>query len=407
MYIRARSPFPICRGSEMTETMARTERPATTQAIVELVSQARATGRRLEVVGGGTKRAIGATPATDTVISLAAMDAVLDYAPEELVLTVQPGARLADLEVLVAAQGQMLPFEPPHLTGLLAAAGLPTLGGALAANLSGPRRIRAGAARDHFLGFEAVTGRGERVRGGGKVVKNVTGYDLSKLMAGSWGTLAVLTEVTIKVLPAARIERTLLIFGLGDAQANEVMTLAMGSNADISGAAHLPRSIAVRSAVGAGKAVTALRIDGFAASVAARVQNLTATLADFGLFESLEGDDSRRFWRQVREVEAFSGTVAPLWRISAPPAQGWRIGAALGVEPLYDWAGGLVWLPSDQPAAVRAAAKALGGHATLYRGDLGVAPFEPLDGALAALTGRVKAAFDPDGVLNPGRMGGS
>ncbi|MGH6967036.1 MAG: FAD-binding protein, partial [Phenylobacterium sp.] len=174
----------------MPKDALKTERPADAAQVLELVADAGAAGRRLEVVGGGTKRSIGAVRDADAVLSLASLDKVIDYAPEELVLTAQPGAKLADLEELVAAKGQMLPFEPPHLIRLLGAKGDPTLGGALAANLSGPRRIRAGAARDHFLGFEAVTGRGEAVKAGGKVVKNVTGYDLSKLMAGSWGTLA-------------------------------------------------------------------------------------------------------------------------------------------------------------------------------------------------------------------------
>ena len=173
----------------------------------------------------------------------------------------------------MAAQGQMLPFEPPHLTRLLGAKGEPTLGGTLAANLSGPRRIRAGAARDHFLGFEAVTGRGELVKAGGKVVKNVTGYDLSKLMAGSWGTLAVLTEVTIKVLPAPRTELTLLLFGLDDARACEAM--APGDERAGRGLRRRPPAASARAARAPLKgemAVTALRLEGFAASVAARAE---------------------------------------------------------------------------------------------------------------------------------------
>ena len=179
------------------------------------------------------------------------MSKVIDYAPEELVLTAQAGVKLATLEKLVAAEGQMLPFEPPDLGRLLGAQAKPfggqaTLGGTLAGNLSGPRRIRAGAARDHFLGFQAVTGRGELMKAGGKVVKNVTGYDLCKLMAGSWGTLAVLTEVTLKVLPAARTELTLLLFGLDDARAGEVMTRALNAPAEVSGAAHLPATVAAR-----------------------------------------------------------------------------------------------------------------------------------------------------------------
>ena len=380
----------------MLDLGLRTETPKTAAEVVELVAD----GRKWEIVGGGTKRGIGAVRGADAVLSLAGLSKVIDYAPEELVLTAQPGVTLATLEKLVAAEGQMLPFEPPHLGKLLGAKGQPTLGGALAANLSGPRRIRAGAARDHFLGLEAVTGRGELMKAGGRVVKNVTGYDLAKLMAGSWGTLAVLTEVTIKVLPAARGELTLLFFGLDDVRAAEAMTRALNAPVEVSGAAHLPERTAARAPLKAGLAVTALRLEGFAASVAARAEHLAAALKDFGRIEQIEAQLSRDFWVQVREVEAFWKDPRPLWRISVPPASGWRVGEAVAGEALYDWGGGLVWLLSD--ADPRPAVRALGGHATLYRGE-GLA-FEPLAGPLAALTARVKAAFDPAGVLNPGRM---
>ena len=384
----------------MLDLAARAETPKTAAEVVELVADAGAAGRALEVVGGGTKRAIGAVAGADAILSLAGLAKVIDYAPEELVLTAQAGVKLATLEKLVAAEGQMLPFEPPHLGKLLGARGQPTLGGALAANQSGPRRIRAGAARDHFLGFEGVSGRGELVKAGGRVVKNVTGYDLCKLMAGSWGTLAVLTEVTIKVLPAARTELSLLFFGLDDRRAGEAMTRALNAPVDVSGAAHLPAATAARAPLKGELAVTALRLEGFAASVAARADHLAMALKDFGRVEQLDGALSRDFWVQVREVEAFWKDPRPLWRVSVPPAAGWRLGEAVAGDLLYDWGGGLIWLMSDDDP--RAAVRKLGGHATLYRGE-GLA-FEPLAGPLAALTARVKAAFDPNGVLNPGRL---
>jgi glycolate oxidase FAD binding subunit len=390
----------------MLDLAARAATPKSAAEVAALVADAGAAGRTLEIVGGGTKRGIGAGPDADGVLSLAGLAKVIDYASEELVLTAQTGVTLAHLEKLVAAKGQMLPFEPPHLVKLLGAKGRPTLGGALAANLSGPRRIRAGAARDHFLGLEAVTGRGELVKAGGRVVKNVTGYDLCKLMAGSWGTLAVLTEVTIKVLPAPKTELTLLFFGLDDRRAGEAMTRALNAPAEVSGAAHLPTSTAARAPLKCDLAVTALRLEGFAASVAARAEHLAAALKEFGRMEELDAAHSREFWAQIREVEAFHKDSRPLWRISVPPVAGWRVGEVVAGEALYDWGGGLVWLLSEaDPAAVRGAVRALGGHATLYRGD-GPA-FEPLDGPLAVLTARVKAAFDPAGVLNPRRMGPS
>ncbi|HEV2530394.1 glycolate oxidase subunit GlcE [Phenylobacterium sp.] len=394
----------------MLDEATRLLTPATPDEVLEILAEAAAAQRRIEVVGGGTKRSVGKVERPELTLSLAGLDAVLDYAPEELVLTARPGAKLKDLEKLVASEGQMLPFEPPRLAKLLGAKGEPTLGGALAANLSGPRRIRAGAARDHLLGFAAVSGRAESFKAGGKVVKNVTGYDLSKLMAGSWGTLAVMTEVTIKVLPKPKTEASLLLFGLDDRRATQAMAQALNAPVEVSGAAHLPPAIAARAPLKAEMAVTALRLEGFDKSVAARVETLREALKAFGRVERLDAALSRGFWAQVREVEVFQKDARPLWRVSTPPASGWRIGEALkgqegGHEVLYDWAGGLVWAQSDDAQAVRAAARAAGGHAALWRGEAALAAFEPLEGALSALTARVKAAFDPHGILNPGRLG--
>ena len=388
----------------MLDLATRTIEAASPDEVREVIAAAAGAKRPIELVGGGTKRGVGRVEGAELTLSLAGLDAVIDYAPEELVLTARPGARLKELEKLVQSEGQMLPFEPPRLTKLLATKGEPTLGGVLAANLSGPRRVRAGAARDHLLGFSAVNGRGEVFKAGGKVVKNVTGYDLSKLMAGSWGTLAVLTEVTIKLLPKPRTEATLLVFGLDEARAMAAMAAALNAPVEVSGAAHLPPAAAARPPLKADMAVTALRLEGFAASVKARVDALAAVLKPFGRAEALDPAHSRQFWTQVREVEAFWKDPRPLWRVSAPPAAGAAIGQAAG-EAIYDWGGGLVWALAEDGPGLRAAARAAGGHATLYRGEAPVPAFEPLEGPLAALTARVKAAFDPDGVLNPGRLG--
>jgi glycolate oxidase FAD binding subunit len=386
----------------MSEVAEKLLAPASPEEVQAIVAEAGAAGGTLEIVGGGTKRSVGRTRAVRT-LSLAALDRVLDYQPEELVLTAQPGVRLADLERLVASEGQMLAFEPPHWTKLTGSEGAPTLGGALAANLSGPRRIRAGAARDHFLGFAAVSGRGEVFKAGGKVVKNVTGYDLMKLMAGSWGTLAVLTEVTIKVLPAPRTEATLLLFGLADVRASEAMQAAMNSACDVSAAAHLPAFAASAPPLSADLPTTALRVEGFEASVAARMETLRGLMRGFGRLERLDTGHSREFWAQVREVEAFAADPRPLWRISVPPARGWEAAHALPGAALYDWAGGLVWLLAEVEAGrLRSTVRDMGGHALCLRG---AESFEPLTGPLEALQGRVKQAFDPLGVLNPGRMG--
>ncbi len=380
-------------------------KPTTPEEVQAIVAEAGAHARHIEVVGAGTKRAIGAMDPIDMVLSTQRLDRIVDYSPDELVLTAQPGVRIADLEKICASRGQMLAFEPPRWTRLLGARGEPTLGGVIGANLSGPRRVRAGAARDHLLGFEAVSGRGEVFKAGGKVVKNVTGYDLMKLMAGSWGTLAIFTELTIKVLPAPRIELTLLLFGLADVRAAEAMQAALNGPFEVSGAAHLPTFAARSRPLKAEMPVTALRLEGFEASVEARAQALVAALSGFGRIDELEGEHSRDFWGQVREAEAFAGDPRPLWRLSLPPAQGWKGPHALPGDALYDWGGGLAWLLTEEPAdKVRSVARGLGGHALCLRG---AEAFGPREGALGELQGRVKAAFDPLGVLNPGRMEGA
>jgi glycolate oxidase FAD binding subunit len=293
----------------------------------------------------------------------------------------------------------------------------------LAANLSGPRRIKAGAARDHFLGFTAVSGRGETFKSGGRVVKNVTGYDLCKLIAGSWGTLAAMTDVTIKTLPRAETEATVLVQNLDDAAARKAMTAATGSFADVSAAAHLPAIAAARIAeiASAKTAVTAFRLEGVAPSVVERKTVLEKLLAPFGTLGSLGEAASRALWRAVRDVTPFAAAgpagTRDLWRISTAPTHGTDVGRALAekaaAELFYDWAGGLIWaaLPASKDARaplVRGAVAAAGGHATLIRAPAAVRAavdvFTPEEPALAALTARVRAGFDPQGVLNAGRM---
>src|SRR2546428_5864060 len=244
-------------------------------------------GKAIEIVGHGSKRAIGRPAQTDLTLDLSGLAGVPLYEPEELVLSAKAGTPLAEIEALTAAKGQMLAFEPMDYGPIfLSKAGRGTIGGVLAANLSGPRRIKAGAARDHFLGFSAVSGRGDTFKSGGRVVKNGTGYDLCKLMAGSWGTLAAMTEVTIKVLPRPETETTVLVLGLDDAAAVRAMVAAMGSSCEVSGAAHLRAAVAARiplgEAVASGRAVTALRVEGVPPSVAHRSAQLRAAMRAFG-----------------------------------------------------------------------------------------------------------------------------
>ncbi len=389
-----------------------------------IIRVALAEEKTLEVVGSGTKRAIGRAAQWDATIDLSGLSGVTLYEPEELVLSAKAGTPLGEIEALVAASNQELAFEPMDYGPLLGtAANAATIGGVLAANLSGPRRIKAGAARDHFLGFNAVSGRGEVFKSGGRVVKNVTGYDLCKVIAGSWGTLAVMTDVTIKTLPKAETEATVLVLDLDDAEAGNAMTAAMGSYGDVSGAAHLPSGIAGRIAESANArtAVTAFRLEGVAPSVAQRKMLLEELIAPFGSLAALGEQASRAFWRSVRDVTplAADGPAGKrdLWRISTAPTAGATVGQALAneaaAEILYDWAGGLIWaaLPAADDAhapLVRAKVAAAGGHATLIRAPAAVraaiAVFSPEPAPLAALTGRIRKSFDPQGVLNPGRM---
>src|SRR5437588_7939667 len=269
--------------------------------------------RALEIVGHGSKRAIGRPAQTDLTLDLASLTGVTLYEPEELVLSARAATSLGEIEALVAANGQQLAFEPIDYAPLLGStAGRGSIGGVLAANLAGPRRLKAGAARDHFLGFSAVSGRAETFKSGGRVVKNVTGYDLCKLMAGSWGTLAVLTEVTIKVLPKPEIEATVVLAGLDDARAVQAMAAALGLPCDVSGAAHLPAAVAARiplgEAVAAGRALTALRLEGVAPSVAHRKAMLQAAMRPFGEVGAIDDLVSRNLWRAVRDVTPFAAS---------------------------------------------------------------------------------------------------
>lgn len=389
-----------------------------------MVAEAVAAGTPLEVLGDGSKRAIGRPPQAAATLDLSALSGVTLYEPEELVIAAKSGTPVAEIERLVAARGQELAFEPMDYAPLLGGEpGRGTIGGLLAANLAGPRRIKAGAARDHVLGLAAVSGRGEAFKAGGRVVKNVTGYDLPRGLAGSWGTLAVFTEVTLKVLPAAAIETTLAFVGLDAATAGRAMRAAMASPADVSGAAHLPGATVPGAGplAALGRSATLLRLEGIVASVEDRAGRLTALLAEFGAPERLEAATSRAAWRAVRDVTPLAeepGRV--VWRISVAPTAGPGVATAVadaaGGRAILDWAGGLVWLALADPgddggaALVRGAVKAAGGgHATLIRAPAElrarVPVFEPQAAALAALSGRLKAQFDPTGLLNPGRMG--
>src|SRR5713101_1136805 len=267
--------------------------------VEQAVRAAIASEQPLEIIGHGSKRLIGQPMATNALLDLSALNAVTSYEPTELIITVQAGAPLADVKSLIDSRNQQFAFEPINTSPLLGTPGVGTIGGMIGAGLAGPRRIKAGGARDHLLGAQAVSGFGDSFKTGGKVVKNVTGYDLCKLLAGSWGTLAVMTEVTLKVMPRPESERTLVLRGLDDDAANRAMTAALGSPFDVSGAAHVPNSV-FRAGAGAladlladpladlgspREAVTLLRLEGITASAIHRAAALAAVLAPFGTAE--------------------------------------------------------------------------------------------------------------------------
>ncbi|UZE48334.1 FAD-binding protein [Rhodopseudomonas sp. P2A-2r] len=397
------------------------------QDVEQAVRAAIGDGQPLEIVGHGSKRSIGQPVSTNAVLDLSALNAVTAYEPNELIITVQAGAPLADVLSLIDSRNQQFVFEPVNTAQLLGTPDVGTIGGMIAAGLAGPRRIKAGGARDHLLGAHAVSGFGDSFKAGGRVVKNVTGYDLCKLLAGSWGTLAVMTEVTLKVMPRAESERTLVLRGLDDLAANKAMTAALGSPFDVSGAAHLPGS-ALRTTQGAlgdiaapDQSVTLLRLEGITASVAHRAVSLAAALAAFGPTDVVEGAASSALWADIRDVTPFAArgprALWPVWRIVCPPASGGALGQALAKgsqgEVIYDWGGGLIWaaLPPSadaQALPLRKLVDAAGGHATLIRADEAVRRavdvFHPQPAGLAALGERVRQSFDPNNILNRGRM---
>ena len=398
--------------------------PRTAAEVADVVRWAMAEGEALEIVAGGTRSALGRPVDAPHRLDMSGLSGVLSYEPEELVLTVRPGTPLAEVEALLASRKQHLAFEPPCIDGLRekdVGTGQGTIGGVVATGFSGPRRPKAGAVRDHVLGIAAVSGRGETFVGGGKVVKNVTGYDIPKLMTGSHGTLAVFTEITLKVLPAPEETRTLLIEGMSSSQAVRAMTEVLQTAADASGACHLPQDLVLE-----GKpddvSVTAFRLEGVRPSVEFRLARLHDLLAAAGPQRMLEGEASVAFWRGVRDVTPLSGDAnRTLWRLSVPPAQGAEVLERIEKRiprsrAMLDWGGGLIWL---EPAAAADVSSSLAceekirgaiqeGHAMLVRAPADVRRtvnvFHPQPPALAALSNRVDLQFDPKLVLNPGRM---
>lgn len=397
-------------------------RPATDWELRGIVAGLAEKRRPIEVVGNASKRAIGRPVQAAVTITTASLRGITLYEPTELVMSARTGTPLAQIEAELSARGQMLAFEPIDLTGAIGAAhGGQTIGAVFAANLSGARRIASGAARDHLLGVHGVNGRGEKFKSGGRVMKNVTGYDLARGLSGSWGTLAVLTEVTFKVLPWPETSMTLVYPGLPDDIAAELMCGALGAPYEVSGTVHLSAALTKRLSMpelkAAGQPLTLIRIENFAKSVTYRKEMLKEHLKVYGAASELDFADTTQLWGELRRLAVFPHGPSMLWRISTAPRNGPKVVAAIRrhmpVEAMYDWSGGLVWVevPASADAGasdIRRAVAVNGGHATLIRAEpmirASVDVFQPLSPPVERLTRGLKAAFDPKGILNPGRM---
>jgi len=364
----------------------------------------------LSIRGGGTRAGLGRPAQAASTITSAGLTGITLYEPAEMVIAARAGTPLALVQETLAERGQMLPFEPMDHRALFGSEGEPTIGAVAVCNISGPRRINAGAARDSLIGIRLINGRGEMIKSGGRVMKNVTGLDLVKLVSGSHGTLGFLTEVTFRVLPKPAAIATLQWRGLSDAQGIALLSQALGSPFEPMAAAHLPAGLA------GDESMTLLRLENFPDSIEYRAGELALLLGEYGVPERLEGDHPAGLWRDIRDAAFFAGTEEAVWRLSLKPTDGPKAATAIGrmlpgARWFYDWGGGLVWLaaPVDgDGAAVRAALKPLGGHATLVRAPdavrAAVDVFQPLAEPLMRVTAGIKKSFDPDGIFEPGRM---
>ncbi|MGL5363150.1 MAG: FAD-binding protein [Bosea sp. (in: a-proteobacteria)] len=387
--------------------------PASETEVQSLVQKAMASGAPLAIAGGATRAGFGRPSQTADTVSLAKLTGITLLEPSEMVISARAGTPLKLIEETLAKQNQMLPFEPMDHRALLGTTGEPTIGGVFSGNISGPARINRGACRDSAIGVRFVNGRGEIVKSGGRVMKNVTGLDLTKVMCGAFGTLGIVTEVTFKVLPKPERVATLVLDGLDDAKAVAALSLALGSPFEPTGAAHLP------AGMGADQARTLIRLENFSASIDYRVAQLGKLLKGFGSARLIEGREADALWVAIRDASLIAEPrEACVWRLSLKPSDAPKVVQVIASQlpearHFCDWGGGLVWLsvPAGQDAGtavIRQVVAKSGGHATLVRAPLELRAahpvFQPQPEALAKVTRGVKTSFDPQGLLEPGRM---
>lgn len=375
-------------------------RPTDVDDLTALVSQCAADGHHLEARAGGSKRHIGCPGRKRLVADLSSFTGIVDYEPSELVLTVRPATPLVEVEALLAQQGQMLAFEPWDHGAIHGSSGAATIGGVIAAGVAGPRRVSAGGARDHLLGFSAISGRGELFKAGGKVVKNVTGYDVSKLIAGSWGQLAIMTELSLKILPSPRHAVSAVLEGLTPCAAIAAMAKALGSPATPAAVAHIPAT----------PNRTVFRLEGFYESVMQRLVGLKEALAPFGRLWLLDEIEAAGFWSTVR-LSSSLADCETLWRIHVPPSRAASLAGELersDAKWLFDWGGALVCAGAPANADIRGIAARCSGHAMLLQAPIKTRERVParltVSEAVTALTARIKRGFDPRQILDPLRF---
>ncbi len=391
--------------------------------LVEFVRGANAGHYPLEVCGFRTKREAGRPVKPSAVVSTSRLSGITFYEPAELVISAKAGTPLHDVEAALARRNQELAFEPADFGRIYGTEPMAASLAAIAAmNISGPRRILRGAARDHLLGVRAVNGEGIAIKSGGRVMKNVTGVDLVRGLSGSWGTLAIFTELTFRVFPKAPESRTLIFLGLADEAAVGVMSAAMGTPYEVSGTIHLHSALVGRltdhEMAPSKTALTALRLEGTSQSVGYRSEKLRRALAPFGDTYELDHQRSRNFWSDIRSLSFLSGGFErPLWRVSIAPSKAAIVVRALSaffdVNAAYEWSGGLLWLelPPSSDASVTEVRRVLAefeADAMLMRAPRPVRSnievFHPLPLAKMNIVQAIKKAFDPSGILNPGRM---
>ncbi|MDB5556282.1 MAG: hypothetical protein JWL86_6266 [Rhizobium sp.] len=393
--------------------------PFTEADAISLVKTAARSNLTLEIRGGGTKSGLGRPIQATEILSTSELKGITAYNPAEMVMTAKSGTPLSEVVAAAAEHRQGLAFEPADYRGIYGSEGEPTIGGTFACNLAGPRRFQAGAARDHLLGLRFVNGLGEAIQAGGRVMKNVTGLDLPKLMAGSHGTLGLMTGLTFKVLPLPETSATIVLAGLDEATATQAMAEALAMPVEVSGAAHLPESCRSKFLGGVlpGPGATLLRLEGLGFSVKERAAKLVAALSNVASVSELDHQQTTSLWQEIRDARPFhaDGRERPLWKISTAPSMGHQILSALrmqtGVDGYLDWQGGLLWLRMEaapEAELVRDLVKQAGGHATLVRASdddrVAIPAFQPEAPAVAALSARIREKFDPAGMFNRGRM---